>query len=270
MISLGLGTVVGGNGSSFGGFTPEYVTLLSKATSLNYQLPTSANQANQNKLIVDLKAAGVWDKLDVFYMFANTGSKEFALLNWKNPNSFNASAVGSMTWNSSGYIGASNSSLNSNWNPTTNAVNFSQNNATIGVWKRTHDATANKYLWGNSGARSYVLGVNSANARLHTTTGLASNFNTTNTGMLVFNRTAASGTGCVTLAVNTTITTTNQTSGTTATPDNANYSVFGVTGLAGDPSYLGQLSAWWIGSNLVTEINNSSLYNALNTYIATT
>jgi hypothetical protein len=86
--------------------------------------------------------------------------------------------------------------------------------------------------------------------------------------MLVMNRTAASGTGCITLAVNTTITTTNQTTGTTATPDNANYSVFTLATSTAD-TYLGQISAWWIGANFATEVNNSSLYNALNTYMST-
>jgi hypothetical protein len=269
MISLGLGTVVGGNGSSFGGFSAEYQAVLSRATSSGITLPSLANQANQNKLIVDLKAAGVWDKLDVFYMFANTGSSGFALLNWKNPNgTTNASAVGSLTFNGSAFQGAALSYLNTNYNPTTKATNFSQNNAGIGVWKRTHDATPNKHLWGNIGSRSYVHAVSQANQRLHTTTGLAASFNTSNTGMLVMNRTAASGTGCITLAVNTTITVTNQTSGTTAPPDNANYSVFTIATSTAD-TYLGQISAWWIGANFATEVNNSSLYNALNTYMST-
>jgi hypothetical protein len=266
MIGLGIGRTIGGG--AVGGFDSDYQAILSRATTLGFTLPSSENQENQNKLLVDLKASGVWNKLDVFYMFANTGSSGFALLNWKNPSSFQASVVGSLTFNSSAFQGAALSYLNTNYNPSTQAINFSQNNAGIGVWKRTHDATANKYLWGNSGARSYVLGVNSANARLHTTTGLASNFNTTNTGMLVMNRTAASGTGCITLAVNTTIITTNQTSGTTAAPDNANYSVF-TLGTSTADTYLGQISAWWIGSNFVTELNNSSLYNALNTYMST-
>jgi hypothetical protein len=268
MISLGLGTVVAGNGSSFGGFTAEYVTLLSKATTLGYNLPSATNQTNQNKLIVDLKAAGVWDKLDVFYIFANTGSKEFALLNWKNPNSFNASAVGSMTWNSSAFVGAASSYLNTNYNPTTNATNFAQNNAGIGCWKRTHDATAGKYLWGNSGASSYVQAVSTANARLHTTTSLSATFNTSTTGLLSINRTAATGTTCITLAVNTTTIQTTQTSGTTVVPVNANYSIF-TYGTSVADAYLGQISSWWIGSNLATEVGNSSLYNALNTYMST-
>jgi hypothetical protein len=269
MISLGLVTVIAGNGSSFGGITAEYQAILTKATSLGYTLPSEANQTNQNKLIVDLKAAGVWDKLDVFYIFANTGSKEFALLNWKNPNSFNASAVGvTLTWNSSGYVGGLLSYLNTNYNPTTNATNFAQNNAGIGCWKRTHDAAAGKYLWGNSGASSYVQAVNTANARLHTTTSLSATFNTSTTGLLSINRTSATGATCITLAVNTTTTLATQTSGTTTTPVNANYSIF-TYGTSVADAYLGQISSWWIGSNLATEVGNSSLYNALNTYMST-
>jgi hypothetical protein len=264
MISLGLGTVVGGNGSSFGGFTPEYVTLLSKATSLGYTLPTAANQANQNKLIVDLKSAGVWDKLDVFYMFANTGSKEFALLNWKNPNSFNASAVGAaLTWNSSGYVGGLLSYLNTNYNPTTNATNLAQNNVSMGLWKRTHDATAGKFMCGNSGASSYFPSVSGNDVRLHHQSGtLSATFALSTTGLLILNRTASTA---VSWSVNG-----SATSGTTAAsvaPVNANYSVF-TYGTATASTYLGQISSFFLGASIVSE--TPAFYTAMNSYIATT
>ena len=74
MISLGLGTVVGGNGSSFGGFTAEYQSILTAGSG--FTQPSSAEQTLQNQLIVDLKNAGIWTKLDAFYMYCNGISLE--------------------------------------------------------------------------------------------------------------------------------------------------------------------------------------------------
>lgn len=262
MIGLGLTLTLGGN-STLAGFDTDYIAIINRATALGYTLPTAANQFNQNKLIVDLKAAGVWNKLDVFYMFANTGSKEFATLNWKNPSANQAAVVGAaMTWNSSGYVGGLLSYLNTNYNPTTNATNLSQNNACIGVWKRTHDATPGKFMLGNSGASSYMPSISTTDVRLHQTTGLSATFGTTNTGLLILNRTASTA---VSFSVNGSAT--SATTGASVAPVNANYSVF-TYGTATASTYLGQISSFFLGASLVSE--TSAFYTAMNTYIATT
>jgi hypothetical protein len=100
MISLGLGTIVGGNGSSFGGFSAEYQAVLARATTLGYTLPSGGQQAKQNQLILDLKTNGSWDRLDDFHLFRNDGSREFATINWKDPNNL---ATGTFPTFSSGY-----------------------------------------------------------------------------------------------------------------------------------------------------------------------
>jgi hypothetical protein len=247
-----------------GGFDSDYQAILNRATTLGYTLPNATQQALQNQLLLDLKSSGAWAKMDVFYMFANNGSKEFATINWKSPSSNQASIVGSnLTWDASGFIGGASSYLDTNFNPTTGTPNIAQNNVCMGLWKRTHNATASKFLCGNSGASSYFPSVSGNDVRLHHQSGtLSSTFALSTTGLLMLNRTASTA---VSWSVNG-----SATSGTTTAsvaPVNAKYSVF-TYGTASASAYLGQLSCWFIGASLVSE--TSALYTALNTYIATT
>jgi hypothetical protein len=64
---------------------PDYQAVLNRATSLGYTLPTPFQQQIDNKLILDLKASGYWDKLGNFFVFAHPTSRQFATLNWKSP-----------------------------------------------------------------------------------------------------------------------------------------------------------------------------------------
>jgi hypothetical protein len=246
-----------------GGFDSDYQAIIDRAVALNYTVPNATQQALQNQLVLDLKSSGAWAKMDVFYMFANNGSKEFATINWKNPSSNQASIVGTnLTWDASGFIGGASSYLDTNFNPTTGTPNIAQNNATIGVWKRTHNATAGKFLWGNSGASSYAPSITNTDVRLHNTGGLSASFGLSNTGLLILNRTSSTA---ISFSVNGTPT--SATTSASVSPVNAKYSVF-TYGTTSASAYLGQLSCWFIGQSLVSE--TSALYTALNTYIATT
>jgi len=85
MISLGLGTTIN-NRLSSAGFSAEYQAILTAGSG--YTQPNATEQALQNQLIIDLKSAGIWAKLDAFYMFANNitdSTGAFARINWKNP-----------------------------------------------------------------------------------------------------------------------------------------------------------------------------------------
>jgi hypothetical protein len=112
---------------------PEYVTLLNRAIALGYTRPSAAQQVKQNQLIRSLKSEGIWTLLDVFYVYANDGSKEFATLNWKSPSTFQSTMVNSPSWTGTlGFTSNGTSSyINTNWNPSTNGVNFTLNNAAI-------------------------------------------------------------------------------------------------------------------------------------------
>lgn len=261
MIGLGLSLTLGGSASTVGGFTAEYQAVIAKATALGYTLPSASTQTKQNQLLLDLKSSGAWAKLDVFYMFANDGSKEFATINWKNPNANQITLVGAlMTWNSSGYIGGALSYLNTNYNPTTNATNLSQNNASFGIWKRTHDATAGKFMLGNSGASSYMPSISTYDVRLHQTSSLSATFATSTVGLLILNRTSSTA---VSFSVNGSAT--SATTGASVAPVNANYSVF-TYGTATASTYLGQISSFFLGASLVSE--TPAFYTAMNNYMS--
>lgn len=115
-------------------FTAEYKAVLDRGTALSYTLPTTANQQKQNKLLKSMKADGSWAKLDVFYVFAvDNNASAFATLNWKNPNSNQSTLVNSPTFtNNAGFTGNGTSSyIDTNFNPSTQGVNYTLNNASM-------------------------------------------------------------------------------------------------------------------------------------------
>ena len=112
-------------------YSTEYQAVLDRATTLGYTQPSTAQKKKQNTLIQDLKDAGIWDLLDVFYVFATDGSSDFATLNWKSPSANQATKVNSPTFTSNlGFTGNGTSSyLNTNWEPSTQGVNYTVNEA---------------------------------------------------------------------------------------------------------------------------------------------
>lgn len=121
-------------GSSGGGAVVEYQAVLNRATALGYVKPSAAQQAKQNQLIIDLKSAGIWDLLDVFYVFATDGDSDYATLNWKDSSSFQTAKVNSPTFTANQGFRApgATSYLNTGWAPSLNGVNYTLNNSAFG------------------------------------------------------------------------------------------------------------------------------------------
>ena len=115
-------------------YTSEYQAILDRATALGYTHPSSAQKTKQNQLIVDLKAAGYWTLIDIFYSPANDGSEGFGQLNWKAPSSYQITKTGSPSWASNtGYTASgANTRLSTNFNPRSNGVNVTLNSASYG------------------------------------------------------------------------------------------------------------------------------------------
>ena len=107
-------------------FDADYQAVLNYATTQGYTLPSSGQQTLQNQLVVDLKDAGVWNKLDLFYVFAIDGDSDFASINWKDPNNFEITEVNSPTFTTNvGFTGdGSSAKLYTNFNPSTDRVNY--------------------------------------------------------------------------------------------------------------------------------------------------
>lgn len=117
------------------GFCAEYQAVYDAMTT-----PPDTDIAIQQNLMVEtLIAGGIWNKLDIFYLFAqqyNTGGE--ALINWINPGTFDATEIpngGALIFTSlEGLKGDSNAYLDTNWIASINAINFSQNNAHAGCY----------------------------------------------------------------------------------------------------------------------------------------
>ena len=108
------------------GTDADYQAVLDYATTQGYTLPSASQQALQNQLVVDLKDAGVWSKLDLFYVFATDGDSDFASINWIDPNNFECIEVNSPTFTSNqGFASNGTSSyLNTGYNVLSESTNF--------------------------------------------------------------------------------------------------------------------------------------------------
>lgn len=106
-----------------------------------------------DSLIKQLKADTVWSKLDVLYLYAADDTSN-AKLNWKSP-SFTTTISGTtkpvLTANM-GFTGNGTSAyLNTNWNPSTNGVNYRRDSASAFTYIRSSVNEA-KYIFGAGGA----------------------------------------------------------------------------------------------------------------------
>jgi hypothetical protein len=116
------------------GVDPDYQAVLDYATLQGYTLPSAGQQALQNQLVVDLKAAGVWSKLDTFAVFATDGNSNFALIDWKRLIQYTAVNSPTFTTNQGFNGNGSSSYINTNYNATTQGVNYSLNSASNGAY----------------------------------------------------------------------------------------------------------------------------------------
>lgn len=147
-------------------YEDEYQAILDRATTLGYTLPSDAVKLKQNTLLTSLKSTGVWAKLDVFYVFAQDGGSAFGTLNWKNPNANQSTLVNAPTFVSNGgFTGNGTSSyIDTNFNPATQGVQYTQNNASRYFF--THAIGTGRFDGNTSGTNSMFLGV-SASQRIN-------------------------------------------------------------------------------------------------------
>jgi len=129
-------------------FDADYQSVLDYATTQGYTLPSVSQQALQNQLVINLKAAGVWSKLDTFAVFATDGDSDFGLIDWIRLSQY--TAVNSPTFITNvGFQGnASSSYINTNYNPTL-GTNFLQNDAAIGIYTYDNPYKVNQFVYGN-------------------------------------------------------------------------------------------------------------------------
>jgi hypothetical protein len=156
-------------------FETEYQAILNRATALGYTKPTLNQQIKQNILLKKFKNNGAFNLNDVIFVFANNGSKEFACINWKNPNGNLATIVNAPIFTiNQGFTGRGsiapdffNDYILTGYTPN-GSLNYKQNDASRYIYVRS--LPANRILDG--------IVANTAN----TITGLNSVFNKINQG----------------------------------------------------------------------------------------
>ena len=196
---LGLGIGLHKNNFVGGGvaFDATYQAILDYATAQGYTLPSDSQKLLQNQLVVDLKASGVWSKLDTFANFATDGNSNFALIDWKRLTQYTAVNSPIFTANQ-GFTGGGTRYIDTNYNAFTNAVNFQLNNASVGTYIRTAPVVPNaaKAVFGNgdTGGINFVPQFsNQTSIRLNATSAVGF-ANTTQVGTWVIVRPSNSNT----------------------------------------------------------------------------
>jgi hypothetical protein len=247
----------------------DYVAVLNRANTLGYALPTFSQIIKQNNLVLSLKAGGIWNKLDVLYIFANDGGSDFATLNWKAPTLNQATLINTPTFTANeGFIGNGTSSyINTNYTPSTIGNNYQLNDCSFGYWafsglqtggSRVNIGTRNSSVSGLTypvGVSENSLFINTNNITNVTLTSSA------NLGLRHFNRVSSSGsryynsTGLVG-------------SNTNISSDISNFPFFiSALNSANTASFftITEISIMFAGASLANE--NTALNNAFNTYI---
>jgi len=223
--------------------------------------PTTARKNLIDAAVVALKAAGVWDKIDLLEVDAAADSQA-ALINWKNPAGATGVAVNSPTFTAdSGFTGNGSSSyIDTSFNPATMGVNYTQNLCCAFAWSLTAGQSVRGII-GNS-ASSIVLLPRSASdlseARVNATSASTNvPASTDGTGLWSINRTAGT---TQQFYRNATLLSSGTNSSIAVTSANLEALRSAATYWAGTVACVGLA-----GSMNLTE--QTDLYNALNTYL---
>lgn len=144
-------------------YDTSYQAILDRATALGYSLPSSGQRDLQNQLVLDLKSAGIWDSLDIFYVMANDGGGNFATINWKNPltNQITTTNAPAFVTNQ-GFRGDTIIQyINYPFDFTTGTTNYKQNDCSWGIWKYNNTKRSAGYDFesiDNGQVRNWLIG----------------------------------------------------------------------------------------------------------------
>jgi hypothetical protein len=192
---LGISTTNARVGGFRGGkkFSAQYQAILAEGTAQGYTLPSAGQQAKQNILLNSLISSGVWAKLDVLFVLANDGGASFACINWKNPSGTKATLVSSPTFTTNQGFNSNGSSsyIDTNFNASTQGVNFTNNNASEFAYQL---GALFGRIFGTSGGAGDGINLTDTNGqRLNMPLGnnLLTNADMTENGFKLINRTSS-------------------------------------------------------------------------------
>lgn len=146
-MDLGLSLSLTRRGSQFS--NSETAAIIAAMTAAGAP-QTAARSALIDAAVTTMKASGAWALLDGFYMLAASAAAA-ARINWKNPGTFNLTAVNSPTFTADqGYAGDGVSAyLETSFNPTTAGGNFTQDSSHAGIIVQDAQGAATDAVFGN-------------------------------------------------------------------------------------------------------------------------
>lgn len=155
--------------------------------------PTALRKQQINTLVDSLIVAGVWAKLDAFYVMA-AADNQAARQNWIQ-NLYNPTLVSTPTFTvDRGYQGDGvDDALATGFNPTTASGKFALNSSALGLWSLTNVANGNMFEIGNANSRFNSRSTNGDTLRGQLNDGTTASFGAAGNsiGHFVFSRTAA-------------------------------------------------------------------------------
>lgn len=115
-------------------YTPELQAVLAQMST---QPDATRAQLYDDEIVIPLKAAGVWDKLDVFYLLGVHDSQA-ATLNWIDPVNFALVGTASPTFTTDRGFNYNGTTQwhDTQYQPSLDGINWSINAASMGVWSR--------------------------------------------------------------------------------------------------------------------------------------
>ena len=131
--------------------TSEYSALLNYANAQGYTLPDAQLQIYQNAIIQGFLDDGLWDNIDIFYVFINNDPtlEQFSRLNWITPSANTITTSGTTNYGVSGYtFNGTNQYLDTNYTPSVNGVKYTTFDAARFIYKCDTD-TDESVLDGN-------------------------------------------------------------------------------------------------------------------------
>ena len=183
--------------SSTPAFDTDYQAVLDRASTLGYTAPSAAQQTLQNTLVEDLKTAGVWSKLDAFYLFATDGDSDYATLNFIAPSNFQATKTNSPTFTADeGFTGDGVSAyLDTNLNQRDDTTNYTQDVASFGVyaWEGFGGGTNQDVISADFVSTRFRRSISNGGNRINASSVPSPNgvISTTTTGLMGLNRTSS-------------------------------------------------------------------------------
>jgi hypothetical protein len=259
-------------------FQTEYQAILDRAAVLGYTTPSTSEKIRQNQLVIDLKNAGLWTKLGVFYMFAldTTGSASpgFTFINWitpaNNPSTLNIYSGSYPTHVSlSGWTFAQNNFMSLGINPnaaTVNSLTVTLSGMSEGAYvaAKTGDSTSgSNVMWStNNNFWNRAFYNNTSSHNIYRSIALTSTYDFTGIGFKGFTINGRPDTDTTAVFTNAGVQT-NRTK--TGTDSGIAGGTMQINGAASNASFSWTCSMFWSGRLNSTE--TLSLNNIISSYL---